>query len=166
MNKFINSAIKVLSESDIALHTKTITDLAFAKWYLKSEWKTPHESMWAIIYTDIKDKWKKSYFIKVKPSYFKLNKLVDLFDVENKPKKWEYTNEELELIFSLCPTTDNIKKLSKILKRSERAIEQQYQWALLSDKMIGEKNKESWNNYNKNMKCRVIAKELWWIRTY
>lgn len=80
--------------------------------------------------------------------------------------KWKYTTDELELIFSLCPTKDNVKKLAKILNRTERAIEQQYQWAMLSDKAIDIKNKENDTNWNKNMKCREISKKLWWIRTY
>ena len=166
MNKFLNSAIKVLSEMNIPLHTKIITELALSKWYLKTEWKTPHESMWAVIYTDIKNKWSNSHFIKVKASTFKINKNINNTLEEKILKKWEYSYEELEIIFSLPPTKDNIKKLSKILKRSYRAIEQQYQWALLSDSMIDEKNKEYNTNWNKNMKCREVAKKMGWIKTY
>lgn len=167
MNKYIDSAIKVLSKSNIPLHSKTITELALSKWYLKSDWKTPDESMWSIIRDDVNKKWKNSYFIKTEPWYFKLNKNININTEEKSlAKNKEYTTDELELIFSLCPTKDNVKKLAKILNRSERAIEQQYQWAMLSDKAIDIKNKENDTNWNKNMKCREISKKLWWLRTY
>lgn len=89
---------------------------------------------------------------------------LDLNISENSWKK--YTENELEIIFSLPPTINNIKRLSKLLKRTERGISQQYQWAMLSDKMIKEKNIESWTTWDINMPCRKIAKKLWWIQTY
>jgi len=93
-----------------------------------------------------------------------MNKQLKSIEIWNNNKP--YTEDELELIFSLPPTKDNCRKLAKILWRTEHAIEQQYQWAMLSDKMIEEKNIQNNTNWNKNMPCRVVAKKLWWIRTY
>ncbi len=180
MDKFTKSAIKVLQENDNKpMKVKEITEIAIDKWYLESDWKTPQESMSSRIYIDIKNNWKKSYFNKVNKGVFNLTSYWLDINLEN---TWEnkkdnsakeaenkykpYSEEELELIFSLPPTKENAKKLAKLLWRTEHGIEQQYQWAMLSDAQIDEKNKLHKTKWNKNMKCRKVAKRMWWIQTF
>lgn len=90
----------------------------------------------------------------------------ELFKMPPKNKNKEYSIDELELIFSLPPTKENAEKLAKILWRTVTGIVQQYQRAMLSDKMIEEKNKKHDTNWNPDMKCRRVAKSMWWIQTY
>lgn len=87
-------------------------------------------------------------------------------DINASKKGKTYTEDELEIIFSLPPTKENVKKLAKLLWRTEYWITQQYQWAMLSDKQIELKNKEFNTKWNKDMPCRKIAKKLWRIQTY
>lgn len=185
MNKQLKSAIIVLNEIQEPLTSKELVEIGSKKWYLEITWKTPNDSMSSVISHDIKYKNEKSYFIRVSAWKFILNPFmkneidkkiveikreIDKQNFLNIVEVWNnnkpYTEEELELIFSLPPTKDNCRKLAKILWRTEHAIEQQYQWAMLSDKMIEEKNIQNNTNWNKNMPCRVVAKKLWWIRTY
>ena len=90
----------------------------------------------------------------------------ELFTMPPKNKNKPYSVEELELIFSLPPTNENVKKLAKILWRTENGITQQYQWAMLSDAMIEEKNIKHKTNWDKNMPCRRVSKKMGWIRTF
>lgn len=185
MNKQLKSALLVLSEINEPLTTKELVEIGSQKWYLEISWKTPNDSMASVISHDIKYKNEKSYFIRVSAWKFILNPFMkneidkkiweikkdihrqsDINIIETWNNNKSYTEDELELIFSLPPTKDNCKKLAKILWRTEHAIEQQYQWGMLSDKMIEEKNIQSNTNWNKNMPCRVVSKRLGWVRTY
>lgn len=89
-----------------------------------------------------------------------------LFIIPPKNKNKPYSIEELELIFSLPPTHENIKKLANILWRTENGIAQQYQRAMLSDTMIEEKNIKHKTNWDINMPCRRVSKDMGWIRTF
>ena len=52
-----------------------------------------------------------------------------------KRKNKEYKDGELEIIFSLVPTDDNITHLAKVLDRSERAIQIVYKIAYENKKL-------------------------------
>ncbi|HGS5284324.1 TPA: hypothetical protein ACMDQX_001687 [Vibrio cholerae] len=62
----------------------------------------------------------------VKNELFKLDK--EFNDTpENKGQPW--TDDEIRLVLSISPTSDNICTLAKALKRGHGSIEQVYRWA-------------------------------------
>jgi hypothetical protein len=92
MNKFRNSAIKILKKEKKPLHSKEITRLALEKGILETEGATPENSMNAQIIMDIRNKKELSDFIKVAPSTYDLNPKRR----ENKRIRKTIEREELE----------------------------------------------------------------------
>jgi Holliday junction resolvase-like predicted endonuclease len=73
MNKFLISALQILSEAKKPLHYKDITKMALDKGILETEGATPDASMNAQLIVDIRKKSKASDFIKTAPSTYALN---------------------------------------------------------------------------------------------
>lgn len=88
MNKFLSSALAILSEIRTPLHYKEITSLALEKGILETEGATPDATMNAQIIMDIKHKGKLSDFVKTAPSTYAIN--------PNKPQIKVDDKEELE----------------------------------------------------------------------
>lgn len=88
MNKFLSSALAILSEIRTPLHYKEITRLALEKGILETEGATPDATMNAQIIMDIKHKGKLSDFVKTAPSTYAIN--------PNKPQIKVDDKEELE----------------------------------------------------------------------
>ena len=96
MNKFRNAAIEILRSENKPLHTKEITRLALEGGILETEGATPENSMSTQIILDIRNKGKKSDFVKIAPSTYALNpsKEEDQRIVEQKIEEKEEVEEE------------------------------------------------------------------------
>jgi len=77
-NSFVKAAIEILRNSKSPLTPKQITDFALRNNLINTTGKTPVATMGAQIYTDIKRKGQKSYFIKTAKGQFLLNEKVSL----------------------------------------------------------------------------------------
>lgn len=73
MANFYNTAKKILKDYDY-LHYKQIVDLAVSKWWLHTDWKTPELTMSSRLWSDIRNKWIKSTFIRIGDWYFSLRR--------------------------------------------------------------------------------------------
>lgn len=94
MNKFLISALQILSEAKKPLHYKDITKMALDKGILETEGATPDASMNAQIIVDIRKKNKASDFIKTAPSTYGLNP--DKKTIEPKKHKKILEEEAIE----------------------------------------------------------------------
>ncbi|HBU11046.1 MAG: hypothetical protein US57_C0001G0036 [Candidatus Moranbacteria bacterium GW2011_GWC2_37_73] len=94
MNKFKTSAIEILKQEGKPLHYKDITRLALEKGILETEGATPDSSMNSQIIIDIRNKGKKSDFIKTAPSTYVLNPERSENKFEQKIEEDEETEDE------------------------------------------------------------------------
>jgi len=70
---FKDAAIKVLRQSGKPLHYREIVERALSMGYVSTSGKTPADSMGSRIATDLKNKGKRSAFIKTAPGYYGIN---------------------------------------------------------------------------------------------
>ncbi|MEK7106058.1 MAG: winged helix-turn-helix domain-containing protein [Patescibacteria group bacterium] len=94
MNKFRNSAIEILKQSKIPLHSKEITRLALEKGILETEGATPENSMNTQVILDIRNRKDQSDFVKVGPSTYGLNPKREENKIEKEIEKKEEAEEE------------------------------------------------------------------------
>lgn len=87
MSSFKNIAYQILKEAGKPLHSEEITARAKRKGLLKSQGKTPAATMNSQLVVDTNKKKRKSCFVKVGPSVFAINKLVNTPNVGVGPKK-------------------------------------------------------------------------------
>lgn len=97
MNKFKESAIKVLKDAKQPLHYREITKLAIESGYLETDGKTPEASMNAQLSMDIKNKADASDFVKTASSTFALNEYKKVADNENFREEDTIQEEKLQI---------------------------------------------------------------------
>ena len=98
MNKFKNSAIKILKEYKKPLHYKEITEKALEKGLLETEGATPEASMVAQISVEIKNEEENSRFIRTAPGTFALNPKFTPEEIHKGVEKDEEEEEQQEEI--------------------------------------------------------------------
>ena len=113
---FKKAAIEVLKTSESPLSSKDITKKAIEKKYLLSQWKTPEATMAALIYTDIKDYWDKSYYKRVWENLFILNPNSRPENFVNKKitLKWFYSQSALWWTFKVIRWFADLRDLSTL----------------------------------------------------
>lgn len=113
---FKKAAIEVLKTSDKALSFKEITEIAIEKWYLVSKWKTPEATMSALIYTDIKNYWDKSYYKRDWKNKFILNpdSRPEKFINKKITLKWFYSQSALWWTFRVIRWFADLRDLSNL----------------------------------------------------
>jgi Holliday junction resolvase-like predicted endonuclease len=90
MNKFLVSALQILSKTKKPLHYKDITKMALDEGILETDGATPDSSMNSQIITDIKKKGLSSDFVKTGASTYALNTNKKIIE----PKKQQKITEE------------------------------------------------------------------------
>jgi len=113
---FKKAAIEVLKTSSTSLSFREIAEIAIEKWYLVSKWKTPEATMSALIYTDIKNYWEKSYYKSVWKNKFILNPDSRPENFINKKitLKWFYSQSALWWAFRVIRWFADLRDLSNI----------------------------------------------------
>lgn len=97
MNKFKESAKKVLKDAKQPLHYREITRLAIESGYLETDGKTPEASMNAQLSMDIKNKADASDFVKTASSTFALNENKKVADNESFREEDTIQEEKLQI---------------------------------------------------------------------